>query len=88
MVDDVAASAPFLANAAARVRHKLGLPLLHSYFAIVNKVGRGFAKADQHTENYLDNELISLYTMNNFCRTVEMFKERYGETPCWKGFVG
>jgi hypothetical protein len=50
-------------------------------------VGRGFAKNSQHTENYLDNELVSFFTMNNFCRSVEQFRERYGEEPKWSGLV-
>jgi hypothetical protein len=58
LVDDVAASAPFLLLGAARVRHKLSVSLHYNYFTIVNKVGRGFRKDNQHTENYLDNELI------------------------------
>jgi hypothetical protein len=50
MVDHVAASAPFLLNAAARVQHKLKASLHYNYFTVVNKVGRGFNKANQHTE--------------------------------------
>ncbi len=87
MVDDIAASAPFLLLGAARVRHKLGLPLHFNYFTIVNKVGRGFHKVNQHTENYLDNELVSLFTMNNFAHDVERFAERYGHPPKWSGLV-
>jgi orotate phosphoribosyltransferase len=87
LVDDLAASAPFLLRAAARVQFKLGLPLHRSYFTIVNKVGRGFSKQAQHTENLLDNQLISLFNMNNFARTVEDFKQRYGEAPKWEGVV-
>jgi len=56
-------------------------------FTIVNKVGRGFDKAAQHTENYLDNELVSLFTVNNFCRTVDSFVERFGKPPKWTGMV-
>ncbi len=87
MVDDAAASAPFLLCAAARVRHKLKLPLHYNWFTIVNKVGRGFNKVNQHTENYLSGELVSFFTMNNFCRSVEQYRERYGENPKWSGFV-
>jgi orotate phosphoribosyltransferase len=87
LVDDLAASAPFLLLASARVQQRLGLPLHRCYFTVVNKVGRGFSKASQHTENYLDNQLISLFTMNNFCRTAADFKERYSEAPKWEGIV-
>ncbi len=87
MVDDLAASAPFLLLAAARVQHKLRLPLHYLCFTIVNKVGRGFNKTNQHTENLLNNELVSLFTVNNFCRSVEQFRERYGEQPKWKGVL-
>jgi hypothetical protein len=30
--------------ASVRIQQKLKLPLHHSYFAVVNKVGRGFSK--------------------------------------------
>lgn len=87
MVDDAAASAPFLLLAAARVQHKLSLSLHYNYFCLVNKVGRGFVRANQHTENYLNNELVALFTMNNFCRSVEQYRERYGEEPKWSGII-
>src|SRR5260221_10744410 len=87
LVDDLAASTNHLLLASARVQQKLGLPLYRSYFVIVNKVGRGFDKAAQHTENYLDNELCALFSVNNFARTVEAFRERYGTTPKWTGVV-
>jgi hypothetical protein len=87
LVDDLAASAPHLLCAAARVQQRLRLPLHHCSFTIVNKVGRGFKKSSQHTENYLDNQLISLFTMNNFCKTAADFKQRYGEEPKWTGLV-
>ena len=63
MVDDVAASAPFMLQAAARVQQKLKLPLHHQYFCVVNKVGRGVHKNAQHTENYLDGQLVALFTL-------------------------
>src|SRR5260221_20905 len=50
LVDDLAASTNHLLLASARVQQKLGLPLYRSYFVIVNKVGRCFDKAAQHTE--------------------------------------
>ena len=87
MVDDVAASAPFLRLASARVQTKLGLPLHKNYFTIVNKVGRRVSKEAQHTENLLDGELIALFTLNNFCKTVAEFKDRYGRSPQWTGPV-
>jgi hypothetical protein len=87
LLDDVAASAEFLRNASARVQQKLGLPLHRNYFTLTNKVGRNFPKAGQYTENYLDNELISFFTMNNFCLTVGAFKEKYGHPPKWSGMV-
>jgi orotate phosphoribosyltransferase len=87
LVDDLAASAPHLLLASARVQAKLGLALHRNYFTIVNKVGRGFSKQAQHTENLLDNQLISLFTMNSFCKTVDEFKQRYGEEPKWEGIV-
>ena len=87
MVDDVAASAPYLLQASARVRQKLKLPLHHQYFCIVNKVGRGVAKQAQHTENYLDGQLIALFNLNNFCLRPDRFRERYGHKPGWTGLV-
>lgn len=85
IVDDVASSTEYMREAAARVKVKLGLPLHRNYFAIVNKVGRNVAKAAQHTENLLDNELVSLFTLNNFCKTVREYKDRYGRAPEWTG---
>jgi orotate phosphoribosyltransferase len=87
IVDDIAASSPFMLNASVRIQVKLKLPLHRNYFTIVNKVGRGFSKQAQHTENYLDGQLIALFTMNNFCRDVEQFKDRYGRGPKWSGIV-
>jgi orotate phosphoribosyltransferase len=87
LVDDIAASAPFLLLAAARVRQKLRLPLHFNYFCIVNKVGRGFDRASQHTENYPPGELVALYTMNDFCKSVEQYRDRYGDEPKWAGIV-
>lgn len=87
IVDDIAASAPYMANASVRIQVKLRLPLYRNYFTIVNKVGRGFPKQSQHTEIYLDSQLIALFTMNNFCRDVEQFRNRYGEEPQWSGIV-
>jgi len=87
MVDDAAGSAPFLQAGSIRVQQKLGLPLHRNYFVLVNKVGRGFSKEAQHTENYLDNELVALFTMNNFCRSAAEFEERYGHKPNWTGLV-
>ncbi len=87
MVDDISASAPIILVAAARVRHKLRVPLHYNYFTIVNKVGRGFDKGSQHTENYLDNELVALYTMNNFAHTADEFCARYGHSPKWSGLI-
>jgi hypothetical protein len=87
MVDDIAASAPFLLLAAARIRHKLKLPLHYNYFAVVNKVGRGAKKVNQHTENYLNNQLISLFNLNNFRLTLEDYRAEYGEEPMWTGIV-
>jgi hypothetical protein len=87
LVDDLAASTNHLLLASARVQQKLGLPLHRNYFVIVNKVGRGFDKAAQHTENYLDNELVALFSVNNFARTVEAFRERYGTNPKWTGVI-
>lgn len=87
MVDDAAASAPFLLQGSIRVQAKLALELHRNYFTIVNKVGRAFGKHAQHTESYLDNELVALFTMNNFCLTAAEFEERYGHKPKWTGLV-
>ncbi len=87
IVDDIAASSPFLLNASVRIQVKLNLPLHRNYFTIVNKVGRGLSKSAQHTDVYLDGQLIALYTMNNFCHNVEQFRDRYGSEPKWSGAV-
>jgi hypothetical protein len=88
MVDDTAASAPFLKLAAARVQSKLGLPLYRNYFTVLNKVGRRVSKEAQHTDNYLDGELVALFTLNNFCTTTATYKDRYGcPPPAWTGPV-
>ncbi len=87
MVDDVAASANHLKLAAARVQLKLNLPLHRNYFTLVNKVGRALSKDAQHTEHYLNNELVSLFTMNNFCLSAASFKECYGQPQNWTGPV-
>ena len=87
MVEDIAASAPFLLRAAIRVQQKLGLPLHASYFAVVNKVGRGFRKENQHTENYLDGQLIALFTFNNFSPDAVDFALKYGHKQNWAGMV-
>lgn len=87
LVDDAAASTEYMREASARIRFKLKLPLHRNYFVIANKVGRGFSKQSQHTENYLDNELVALFTMNNFCKSAEEFKSRYGCDPTWTGIT-
>jgi hypothetical protein len=87
MVDDVAASAPYMAQAAARVRQKLKLPLHYQYFTVVNKVGRGVPKEAQHTDSYLDGQLISLFNLNNFHLRAAAYRERYGQRPNWSGLV-
>lgn len=87
IVDDVAASSPFILRASARIQAKLGLALHRNYFTLINKVGYGFSKEAQHTENLLDNELVSLFVMNNFAKTVTAYNERYGKAPAWTGVV-
>jgi hypothetical protein len=87
LVDDVAASSPHMLLAAARITTKLGLPLHRNYFALVNKVGRNVAKNAQHTVNYLDGELVTFYTINNFSMSAADFIERYGRKPKWSGLV-
>jgi len=87
IVDDTAASAPYMRQASARIQHKLGLPLHRNYFTIINKVGRGLDKKSQHTENYLDGELIAFFTMNNVCKRADEFAEKYGHPPKWTGLV-
>lgn len=87
LVDDIAASSPHMLLAAARIQTKLGVPLHRNYFAVVNKVGRGVNKSNQHTENYLDSELVTLFTINNFYPTARQFTNRYGHPPGWSGIV-
>lgn len=87
MVDDAAASAPYLLQASGRVQHKFGLELHKNYFTIMNKVGRNVIKDAQHTESYLNNELVALFTLNNFCLTSKEFKQMYGHEPRWSGLV-
>jgi len=87
MVEDIAASAPFMLRAAVRVQQKLKLPLHRNYFTLVNKVGPHFKKDNQHTENYLDGQLIALFTFNNFARDAEFFTLRYGHQQQWSGLI-
>ena len=87
MVEDIAASAPFMLRAAVRVQQKLKLPLHRNYFTLVNKVGPHFKKDNQHTENYLDGQLIALFTFNNFARDAEFFRLRYGHQQQWSGLI-
>jgi len=87
MVEDIAASAPFMLRAAVRVQQKLKLPLHRNYFTLVNKVGGYFNKENQHTENYLDGQLIALFTFNNFSRNAEDFTFRHGHKQNWTGLV-
>ena len=87
MVEDVAASAPFMLHAALRVQQKLKLPLYHQYFALVNKVGRGVAKNAQHTENLLSGQLVALFNLNNFHKRAVEYREHYGAPPKWSGLV-
>ena len=87
MVEDIAASAPFMLHASIRIAQKLKLPLHQNYFTIVNKVGPGFAKKNQYTENYLDGQLVTLFTFNNFCKNAEEFITRYGHRQNWTGLV-
>lgn len=87
IVDDIAASAPHMLHASIRIAQKLKLPLHQNYFTIVNKVGPGFAKKNQYTENYLDGQLITLFTFANFCKTADEFTWRYGHRQNWTGLV-
>lgn len=87
LVDDVAASSPHMLLAATRITAKLALPLHRNYFALVNKVGRNVAMNAQHTGNYLDGELVTFYTINNFHMRAGEFMERYGRKPNWSGLV-
>jgi hypothetical protein len=50
------------------VRLQPQLRLAASQTTLVNKVGGSFKKENQHTENYLDGQLIALFTFNNFSR--------------------
>jgi len=87
MVEDIAASAPFLLRAAIRVQQKLKLPLHQNYFTIVNKVGPYFRKENQHTENYLDGQLVALFTFLNFAKNAEDFAWKHGRKQNWTGIV-
>jgi orotate phosphoribosyltransferase len=87
MVEDIAASAPFMLRASVRVQQKLGLPLHRNYFTLVNKVGAHFKKDHQYTENYLDGQLIALFTFNNFARNAENFTLKHGRKQNWAGLV-
>ncbi len=87
LVDDLAASADHMLLASSRIQLMLGLVLHRNYFAVINKVGARVDKASQYTENYLNNELVSLYTLNNFCLTAIDFRERYGTAAAWTGIV-
>jgi hypothetical protein len=87
MVDDAAASAPFLMNGALRVQNKLRLPLHYNYFTILNKVGRNVPMNAQHTDSYLDGQLISLYTLNHFCKSAADFADKYGKPQGWTGLI-
>jgi len=87
LVDDVAASAPFLAAAATRIQQKLEIPLHANYFTVINKVGRNVPMAAQHTDSYLDGELVSLFTLNNFALMSAQFAAVHGRDPAWSGLV-
>ena len=86
MVDDAAASTEYMRVAAAKVEFFLHLPLHLNYFALINKVGM-IPKAAQHTNNYLDNELVAFFMLNNFSLTADAFKETYGRPQKWTGIV-
>lgn len=88
LMDDVAASTNHIRLASARVQMKLHLPLHTHYFAIINKVGARMNKNSSHTENYINGELVTLFTMDSFCGTSAQFKVRYGCAPKWTGYVG
>jgi orotate phosphoribosyltransferase len=87
LVDDLAASADHMLLAASRIPLMLGLVLHRNYFAVINKVGNRANKACQHTGNYLNNELVSFYTLNNFCLTATDFHDKYGTPAAWTGIV-
>lgn len=87
MVDDIAASAPFLLRASIRVQQKLALPLHSHWFTVVAKVGPGIRQVNSHTRNYLDGALVSLFTHANFCRDAADYAIRYGQPQCWSGVV-
>jgi orotate phosphoribosyltransferase len=86
IVDDMAASAPFIRQASARIQAKLGVPLHYNYFTVINKVGR-LRKHSQHTEAYPDNQLIALFTINNIAQTSDKFMARYGRPAGFSGLI-
>jgi hypothetical protein len=65
----------------------MNLPLHQYYFTIVNKVGPGFRKKNQYTENYLDGQLITLFTFTNFCKNADEYTWRHGRRQNWTGLV-
>ncbi len=87
MVDDAAASTNYMLHASVRVQMKLNLPLHRNYFTLLNKVGRGASSQVQHTNNYLDKELVCFFTLSNFTLSAEGFQARYGKPPGWSGIV-
>jgi hypothetical protein len=89
LVDDVAASAPYLLHSAARIVSKLGARLHHKYFTILDKTGAGVEKNSQHTENYLSGQLISLFNLNNFNLGAAKYRAARGTGPgtTWSGLV-
>ena len=87
MVDDAAGSTEYMRVASTKVQFFLGLPLHRNYFTLMNKVGMYVPKTAQHTENYLDNELVSFFMLNNFSLSVEAYKENHGKVPQWTGIV-
>jgi len=87
IIDDLAASSNHMLLAAARVQLMLDLPLHRNYFAVINKVGCRADKQSQHTENYLNNELVSLFTLNNLCLTATGFEDKYYHPQEWSGIV-
>ena len=60
----------------------LGIPAV-----FVNKVGPYFRKENQHTENYLDGELVALFTFLNFAKNAEDFAWKHGRKQNWTGIV-
>lgn len=87
MVDDIASSAPFLLRASIRVQQKLQLPLHSHWFTVVNKAGPFYKKQYQHTQNWLDGQLVSLFTLANFARDAADYAIRYGKRQQWAGVV-